>query len=71
MIYLFGGNFAPMGYALCNGQLLLISQYTALFAVIGTLYGGDGIQNFALPNLTGPAGATYVIAIEGVFPSRD
>jgi microcystin-dependent protein len=48
---MFGGNFAPYGWFLCNGQLLPISQYQALFALIGTTYGGDGTTNFALPNL--------------------
>jgi microcystin-dependent protein len=46
-----GFNFAPYGWALCNGQLLPISQNTALFSLIGTYYGGNGIDNFALPNL--------------------
>jgi len=50
-IVMFGGNFAPRGFALCNGQLLAIYQNQALFALIGTTYGGNGIQNFALPNL--------------------
>lgn len=52
-IRIFAGNFAPYGWAFCNGQLLSISQNTALFAVIGTTYGGDGKTNFALPNLQG------------------
>jgi microcystin-dependent protein len=46
-----GWNFAPYGWALCNGQLLSISQNTALFELIGTTYGGDGQTTFALPNL--------------------
>lgn len=46
-----GFNFAPQGWALCNGQLLPISQYTALFSILGTYYGGDGVTTFALPNL--------------------
>jgi len=50
-IMLFGGNFAPSGWALCNGQVLPISQYSALFALLGTTYGGNGTTNFALPNL--------------------
>jgi microcystin-dependent protein len=50
-IRMFGGNFAPYGWALCNGQLLAISQNTALFSLIGTYYGGDGVTTFALPNL--------------------
>ncbi len=44
-------NFAPVGWALCNGQLLAISQNAALFSLLGTSYGGDGRTNFALPNL--------------------
>ena len=44
-------NFAPVGWAMCNGQLLSIAQNTALFSLLGTTYGGDGINNFALPNL--------------------
>ncbi len=46
-------NFAPQGWALCNGQLLPISQNTALFSLLGTTYGGDGVSNFALPDLRG------------------
>ena len=46
-------NFAPTGYALCQGQLLPISQNTALFSLLGTYYGGDGKSTFALPNLSG------------------
>jgi microcystin-dependent protein len=46
-------SFAPKGWALCNGQLLAIGQNTALFALLGTLYGGNGVTNFALPNLQG------------------
>jgi len=46
-------NFAPKGWAFCDGQLLPINQYQALFAIIGTTYGGDGIRTFALPNFQG------------------
>jgi len=53
MIYLFAGNFAPVGYAFCNGQTLAISTNTALFSLIGTLYGGDGVTTFHLPDLRG------------------
>ena len=52
-ILMVGFNFAPQGWALCNGQLLPIAQYTALFSLLGTYYGGDGRTNFALPNLQG------------------
>jgi microcystin-dependent protein len=52
-IRIFGGNFAPRGWAFCNGQLLPISQNTALFSLLGTTYGGDGRTTFALPDLQG------------------
>src|SRR3954447_8730341 len=48
-------NFPPRGWAYCDGQLLPISQNTALFSLLGTTYGGDGKSNFALPNLQGQA----------------
>jgi len=49
-IDMFGGNYAPKGFALCNGQLLSIAQNSALFSLLGTAYGGDGRTTFALPN---------------------
>lgn len=52
-IKMFAGNFAPTGWALCDGQLLPIAQNQALFALLGTTYGGDGITTFALPDLRG------------------
>lgn len=52
---MFGGNFAPRGYALCDGQLLPISSNAALFSILGTTYGGDGRTTFALPDLRGRA----------------
>jgi len=52
-IRMFGGNFAPAGWAFCSGQLLPISENDALFNLIGTTYGGDGQQTFALPDLQG------------------
>ena len=54
-IRMFACNFAPTGWAQCNGQLLPLSQNTALFALLGTTYGGDGKSTFALPNLQGAA----------------
>src|SRR6266480_1454056 len=53
MIATFGFTFAPRGWALCDGQLLSISQNTALFSLLGTTYGGNGVTTFALPNLRG------------------
>jgi len=73
-IRMFGGNFAPQGWAFCNGQLLPINQNAALFDLLGTTYGGDGQTTFALPNLqsrvpinqgTGPALPPYVMGQVG------
>lgn len=73
-IRLFGGNFAPNGWAFCEGQLMPISENDALFVLIGTTYGGDGQETFALPDLrgrvpihmgTGPSGVTYVMGESG------
>lgn len=52
-IMMFAGNFAPRGWAFCDGQLLPIANYTALFSIIGTTYGGDGKTTFALPDMRG------------------
>ena len=69
-IRMFGGNFAPAGWAFCDGQLIPISENDALFTLIGTTYGGDGQETFALPNLqsrvpmhagTGGDGINYVL----------
>ncbi len=72
-VRLFSFIFAPKGWALCNGALLAINQYQALFSLLGTYYGGNGVQNFALPDLrsrvpvhmgTAPSG-TYTIGETG------
>lgn len=52
-IRLFGGNYAPAGWALCNGSLLAISEFETLYTLIGTTYGGDGVNTFGLPSLAG------------------
>lgn len=54
-VRVFSFNFAPKGWAFCSGQLLPLSQNTALFSLLGTMYGGDGKSTFALPNLEGSA----------------
>lgn len=101
-IRLVGFNFAPKGWAICNGQLLPIAQYQALFSLLGTTYGGDGRTTFGLPDFRaraaigiGPSGAlagydmgetvgladgsgnqagllsaNYIIALQGIYPSR-
>jgi microcystin-dependent protein len=70
-IRMFAGNFAPAGWSFCEGQILPISENDTLFNLIGTTYGGDGQETFALPNLasrvpmhmgTGPDGTNYVLA---------
>jgi microcystin-dependent protein len=73
-IRMFGGNFAPNGWAFCNGQILSISQNSALFALLGTTYGGNGQTTFGLPNLQGqvpihwggaPSGSQYNVGQTG------
>jgi microcystin-dependent protein len=68
-IRMFGGNFAPLGWAFCDGSLLPISEYETLFTLIGTTYGGDGQTTFALPDLRGRLpvhqGSSYVIGQAG------
>jgi microcystin-dependent protein len=54
-IRMFAGNFAPANWAFCDGQIIAINQNQALFALIGTTYGGDGVQTFGLPDLRGRA----------------
>ena len=68
-IRMFGGNFAPAGWMFCEGQLLPIAEYETLFTLIGTTYGGDGQETFALPDLQGRvplhAGNGFVLAETG------
>lgn len=73
-IRMFAGNFAPRGWAFCNGQILPIAQNTALFSILGTTYGGNGQTTFALPNLQGqvpvqwgsaPGGSSYSLGQTG------
>jgi microcystin-dependent protein len=77
-IRIFPFNFAPLGWAFCSGQVLPISQYTALFSIIGTYYGGNGTSNFQLPDLQGsvplgvgqgPGLTDYVIGEQGGSPT--
>ena len=77
-IHLFSFDFAPRGWAKCEGQLIPIQQNTALFSLIGTTFGGNGTTNFALPDLrtaavqfeNSPQPMCYYIALSGLFPSR-
>jgi len=79
-ITLFAGSYIPKDFALCDGSILEISENTALFSILGTTYGGDGVNNFALPllgNVTMSnrlgvvAGCKYIICTQGVYPMRD
>ncbi len=70
-----GTNFCPIGFFPTDGRLLPISQYAPLFSLIGTQYGGNGVTNFALPQLVPPLTVqrqptTLCIAWQGIFPSR-
>ena len=73
-IALFAGNYAPPGFAFCEGQVLQIKDNMILFSVLGSTYGGDGRLTFALPNLKEAEkslnGARYIIAIDGRYPPR-
>lgn len=70
-IHLLAFNFAPRGFEPCNGQLINLSQNAALFTLLGTTYGGDGIRTFGLPTLSSPIeGMHFVIAVNGLYPSR-
>lgn len=68
-IRMFGGNFAPRGWAMCDGQILQIAQYQALFSLLGTTYGGDGRVTFALPDLRGRV-PIHVGTGNGLSPKR-
>ena len=73
MISMVGFTWAPKGWAVCDGTLMEINQHQALFALIGTEYGGDGRSTFALPNLKGhvPGGVgSFIICVNGNFPMR-
>lgn len=72
-IVLFPYGFAPMGWLLCDGTVLNVNQYQALYSLLGPRFGGNGSTTFALPNLMGAEpipGMNYYIAYEGIYPSR-
>ena len=70
-VMIFAGNFAPRDWAFCDGKILPITNYTALFSILGDTYGGDGRSTFALPKLDSPiAGAHYIICLNGLYPPR-
>lgn len=72
-IQLFALDFAPVGWLMCDGRQLAITQYMVLFALLGTKYGGDGKMSFALPDLRDKApmpNMVYCLCVSGVFPER-
>jgi microcystin-dependent protein len=72
-IELFPYNQVPYGWRKCNGDIMMIVQNTALFSLIGTMFGGDGKTTFALPNLLNDsplAGMDYYMCIYGIYPMR-
>lgn len=75
-IRMFSGDFAPRGWVHCHGQLLPIAEHAPLYSVIGTTYGGDGVETFALPDMrrhgapTDEPQVSFIIALSGVFPAR-
>jgi microcystin-dependent protein len=82
VIKLFAGTYVPQGYMACNGQTLPINNYTALFSLLGVNYGGDGRQNFKLPDLRpldaegqrrewGEGEPRSIICVQGIYPTRD
>ena len=71
VVKLFAGNFVPENFQACDGSLLPINQNQALFSLLGTTYGGDGMTTFGLPKLEAPAeGLRFIICTQGIFPPR-
>ena len=76
MVLPFAPNWVPNGWMACDGRLLPIAQYSALFSLLGTQYGGDGVTNFALPKIdpiktsNDAQSLIAIIAVQGIYPSR-
>ncbi|MBU2983394.1 phage tail protein [Lentibacter algarum] len=73
-LMLFGGSFCPRNWAEADGREIPIAQNPALFSLFGTNYGGDGRNNFGLPKIAPPAGASsarWCVSLEGTFPPRN
>ena len=66
----FAGNFAPRGWAFCQGQIMAINSNTALFSILGARYGGNGRDTFGLPKIDDLNDCKAIICLEGVYPSR-
>ncbi len=72
-VRLFAGNFAPRDWAFCEGQILSINDNQVLFSILGTVYDGNGRTTFGLPDLRDhqPGDVQYIIALQGIYPSRN
>jgi microcystin-dependent protein len=73
IIQFFPFGFVPTGWALCNGQILNVTQYAALYSLLGAKFGGNGTTTFGLPNLANASpvtGMEYYICTSGIYPSR-
>jgi microcystin-dependent protein len=71
-IMLFPYGFEPRGWALCDGKMLGVRDYSSLFSLLGKKFGGDGRTTFGLPKMSGPANnVAYYIALQGIYPSRN
>ncbi len=70
-ICMFAGNFAPVNWMFCDGSLLKISTHQAMFSILGTVYGGDGVTTFGLPNLNGSDSPNQIICVQGFYPPRN
>jgi len=66
----FAGNYAPIGWAFCEGQLMSIAENQALFSLLGDSFGGDARVSFALPKIEDLNGCKAIIAITGIYPAR-
>ena len=69
-IVLVAFSYAPTGWLKCQGQYLQIAQNSALFSLLGTTSGGDGVSTFRLPTLTAPTSMNYIICVSGYYPAR-
>ncbi|MEO0338952.1 MAG: tail fiber protein [Bacteroidota bacterium] len=70
-VILFGAKWEMEGWMICDGRILQISRYQALYSILGPQYGGDGRSTFALPKIDAPVeGSTYQICVMGIYPRR-
>lgn len=66
----FAGNYAPRGWAFCDGKMMPIAQWQALYSILGDRFGGDGRTTFALPKIEDLNGCKAIICLDGIYPPR-